>query len=394
MFNFAALPPLSLYIHFPWCVRKCPYCDFNSHEMKGSVPELAYIDMLVKDLEQDLPLVWGRRISSIFIGGGTPSLMSPESLDSLLSSIRARLAFNPGIEVTLEANPGAVDYAKFEEFYSLGINRISIGVQSFDNQCLQALGRVHDAQNAVMAVESAQKAGFNNFNIDLMFGLPGQSMATAENDINTAIALNPSHISYYQLTIEPNTFFYNKPPVLPAEENIYAIQQACQSRLGESGFKQYEVSAYAREDHQCAHNLNYWQFGDYLGIGAGAHAKISNASEQNIKRYWKVKHPQDYIGKVASSEHIGGSKTLSRKEAGFEFMMNALRLTDGFETALFARHAGLPILVVEKQLKEAQLRGLIEWDVKTICPTRQGQQFLNDLLEQFLPDNQERGEVD
>lgn len=387
MFNFTVLPPLGLYIHFPWCVRKCPYCDFNSHEAKGNVPELAYINALVQDLEQDLPLVWGRRISSIFIGGGTPSLLSPESLDALLSSIRARLAFNPGIEITLEANPGAVDYAKFEEFYSLGINRISIGVQSFADHCLQALGRVHNSQDAVMAIESAQKAGFNNFNIDLMFGLPGQSMSMAVNDINTAIALNPSHISYYQLTIEPNTLFHNKPPVLPVEEDIYSIQQACQSRLGESGFKQYEVSAYASEDHQCAHNVNYWQFGDYLGIGAGAHAKISNASEQNIKRYWKVKHPQDYIGKVATSEHISGSRTLSRKEAGFEFMMNALRLTDGFETELFTRHTGLPMLVVEKQLKEAQLRGLIDWDVRKISPTTQGYQFLNDLLEQFLPDD-------
>lgn len=387
MFNFTVLPPLGLYIHFPWCVRKCPYCDFNSHEAKGNVPELAYINALVQDLEQDLPLVWGRRISSIFIGGGTPSLLSPESLDALLSSIRARLAFNPGIEITLEANPGAVDYAKFEEFYSLGINRISIGVQSFADHCLQALGRVHNSQDAVMAIESAQKAGFNNFNIDLMFGLPGQSMSMAVNDINTAIALNPSHISYYQLTIEPNTLFHNKPPVLPVEEDIYAIQQACQSRLGESGFKQYEVSAYASEGHQCAHNVNYWQFGDYLGIGAGAHAKISNASEQSIKRYWKVKNPQDYIGKVATSEHISGSRTLSRKEAGFEFMMNALRLTDGFETELFTRHTGLPMLVVEKQLKEAQLRGLIDWDVRKISPTIQGYQFLNDLLEQFLPDD-------
>ncbi len=387
MFNFTALPPLGLYIHYPWCVRKCPYCDFNSHEVKGDVPELAYINALVQDLEQDLPLVWGRRINSIFIGGGTPSLLSPESLDALLSSIRARLAFNPGIEITLEANPGAVDYARFEEFYSLGVNRISIGVQSFADHCLHALGRVHNSQDAVMAIESAQKAGFTNFNIDLMFGLPGQSMTMAENDINTAIALNPSHISYYQLTIEPNTLFYNKSPVLPVEENIYAIQQACQSKLAESGFRQYEVSAYASENHQCAHNVNYWQFGDYLGIGAGAHAKISNASEQNIKRYWKVKHPQDYIGKVATSGHISGSRTLSRKEAGFEFMMNALRLTDGFETELFTRHTGLPILVVEKQLKEAQLRGLIEWDVRKISPTIQGYQFLNDLLEQFLPDD-------
>jgi len=383
MFNFSVLPPLSLYIHFPWCLRKCPYCDFNSHEVKGSIPEQDYIEALVNDLEFDLPLVWGRRISSIFIGGGTPSLIAPESLDFLLSSIRARLPFHPEIEVTLEANPGAVDYAKFAEFNSLGINRISIGIQSFTDQSLQQLGRVHDARDAVMAVESAKKAGFNNFNLDLMFGLPGQTMAMALNDIKTAIALEPTHLSYYQLTIEPNTFFHTRPPTLPTEDAIYEIEQAGKLKLMNSGFTQYEVSAYAIEKHQCEHNLNYWHFGDYLGIGAGAHAKISNASDQTINRYWKVKHPQDYIGKVKTSEHISGVKTLLRKETGFEFMMNALRLTNGFETQLFARHTGLPILVVEKQLKEAQSRGLIEWDFKTLRPTVQGQQYLNDLLTLF-----------
>jgi len=385
MFNFKSLPPLSLYIHFPWCAKKCPYCDFNSHEVKSPIPEKEYVDSLIQDLEYDLPLIWGRRISSIFIGGGTPSLMSPESLDYLLSSVRARLPMSPDIEITLEANPGTVEQGKFNEFHCLGINRISIGAQSFDNDCLQHLGRIHSASESVAAIESAYKAGFDNVNIDLMFGLPGQKQASAMNDINTALALNPRHISYYQLTIEPNTFFQKHPPVLPEDESIYLIQTECQKRLMEKNFQQYEVSAYARPGAQCRHNLNYWQFGDYLGIGAGAHAKISNASEQKINRYWKVKQPQDYINKVATKEQIGGTKKLSRQDAGFEFMLNALRLRGGFETRLFSDYAGLPILVVEKQLKEAKLKGLIEWDLTTIRPTQLGRRYLNDLLELFLP---------
>ena len=385
MFSFSALPPLSLYIHFPWCARKCPYCDFNSHQVKNTIPETAYVESLVKDLENDLPLIWGRRISSVFIGGGTPSLISPERLDDLLSSIRARLPINPDTEITLEANPGAIEQSKFNEFYSLGINRISIGAQSFDDDCLQHLGRIHNARESVSAIESAYKAGFDNVNIDLMFGLPGQKQASAINDINTAIDLNPKHISYYQLTVEPNTYFHKHPPILPEIDSIDWLQAACQALLKQSDYQQYEVSAYARLGAQCRHNLNYWQFGDYLGIGAGAHAKISNASKQTIYRYWKVKQPQDYISKVVVNQQIAGMKKLARHDAGFEFMLNAMRLSDGFETRLFTEHAGLPILVVEKQLKEAKLKGLIEWDLTRIRPTERGRRYLNDLLELFLP---------
>ncbi|NOX43925.1 MAG: oxygen-independent coproporphyrinogen III oxidase-like protein [Gammaproteobacteria bacterium] len=385
MFNFSTLPPLSLYIHFPWCVRKCPYCDFNSHEVKNAIPEAAYIESLVKDLENDLPLIWGRRISSIFIGGGTPSLISPESLNSLLSSIRARLPINPDIEITLEANPGSVEQSKFDELRSLGINRISIGVQSFDDNCLQRLGRIHNASESVSAIETAYKANFDNVNIDLMFGLPAQTPDSAINDINTAIDLNPTHISYYQLTVEPNTYFHKNPPSLPEDESIYRNQQTCQALLQENRYQQYEVSAYARQDMQCRHNLNYWQFGDYLGIGAGAHAKITNASEQSIHRYWKVKQPQDYINKVAVNEQIGGKKKLTRQDAGFEFLLNALRLTNGFETQVFSVHTGLPIFIVEKQLKEAKIKGLIDWDLTRVRPTESGRRYLNDLLELFLP---------
>jgi len=385
MFNFRTLPPLSLYIHFPWCERKCPYCDFNSHEVKGTIPQAAYVDSLIQDLENDLPLIWGRRISSIFIGGGTPGLMSPDALNSLLSAIRARLPISPDTEITLEANPGTIDQSKFNEFYSLGINRLSIGAQSFDDACLQQLGRIHNARESVAAIEIAYKAGFDNVNIDLMFGLPGQNQSSALNDIRTAINLKPTHISYYQLTVEPNTYFYKHPPVLPDTELICNAQADCQALLKADNYQQYEVSAYAQSDSQCRHNINYWQFGDYLGIGAGAHAKISNASEQTIFRYWKVKRPQDYMEKVVLHEHIGGSRKISYKEAGFEFMLNALRLTAGFETRLFAEHAGLPLIVVEKQLKEAKLKGLIEWDVSCIRPTERGQRYLNDLLELFLP---------
>ena len=384
MFNFSTLPPLSLYIHFPWCVRKCPYCDFNSHEVKDSVPEQEYVAALVRDLENDLPLIWGRRVNHIFMGGGTPSLFSPESLDVLLSELRARLQIKPEAEVTLEANPGTIDQKKFSEFRSLGINRLSVGVQSFDDDCLQRLGRIHDSKEAITAIEAAQQAGFDNLNIDLMFGLPGQDQAMAALDIKTAIGLNPQHLSYYQLTIEPNTFYFSNTPVLPKEDLIDSLQIENQSRLADAGYKQYEVSAYARDGAQCEHNRNYWRFGDYLGIGAGAHAKISNANEQSINRYFKLKHPRQYIEKTASLQHIGGENKLSRTEAGFEFMLNALRLADGFETSLFQESTGLPILVVEKQLKQAKLQGLLEWDRDYIRPTERGRLFLNDLLEIFI----------
>ncbi len=385
-FQFAALPPLALYIHVPWCVRKCPYCDFNSHEAKGAIPEREYVDALIADLEHDLPRVWGRKLKSIFIGGGTPSLFAPESIDRLLSALRARLPFvSPDIEVTLEANPGTVEQGKFAELRAAGVNRLSIGVQSFDADALERLGRIHGAKEATRAAEQAHAAGFDNFNLDLMFGLPGQTPQAGANDVATAIALEPTHISYYQLTLEPNTQFAARPPTLPEDDAIAAIQERGQQTLAEHSYAQYEVSAYARADKQCAHNLNYWTFGDYLGIGAGAHAKISDAQTQSIQRLWKVKNPRDYLAAVPGSTYIGGESTLTPADVGFEFMMNALRLNEGFETRLFAERTGLPLSVVEAPLTLAQRKGWIEVTSAHIRATEQGQRYLNDVLEVFLP---------
>ncbi len=385
-FRFTALPPLSLYVHIPWCVRKCPYCDFNSHEAKGAIPEREYIDALIADLEFDLPRVWGRKLKSIFIGGGTPSLFSPDSMDRLLSALRARLPFvSPDIEITLEANPGTVEQGKFAELRAAGVNRLSIGVQSFDADALERLGRIHGAKEAIRAAEQAHAAGFDNFNLDLMFGLPGQTAQTAANDVATAITLEPTHISYYQLTLEPNTQFAARPPTLPEDDAIAALQERGQHALADHGYTQYEVSAYARVDKQCAHNLNYWTFGDYLGIGAGAHAKISDAQTQRIQRLWKVKNPRHYLAAAPASAYVGGESTLSPADVGFEFMMNALRLNDGFEIRLFAERTGLPMSVVEAPLLLAQSKGWIDVGSTHIRATEQGQRYLNDVLEVFLP---------
>ena len=387
MFNFTELPPLSLYIHFPWCVQKCPYCDFNSHELKKTLDEKVYINSLIADLEQELPLFWGRSISSIFMGGGTPSLFSPESIDQLISTLRARLTFAPDIEITMEANPGTVELGKFKEFSAAGINRLSIGIQSFNDDKLESLGRIHGRKEAIRAAELAHDAGFNSFNLDLMYGLPNQSLQQAVEDIETAIALEPKHLSHYQLTIEPNTFFYHKPPATPDDDKLWEMQLACQTSLAKSGYKQYEISAYAKDAYQAQHNLNYWQFGDYLGIGAGAHGKLTNAPEQKITRSWKVKQPQDYLDNATSAKRISGEKILTRDDASFEFMMNVLRLNNGFETELFQRHVGLPISVIEKPLKQAEEKEWISWDLKRIKPTDTGRQYLNNLLELFMPDD-------
>jgi len=384
MFNFSTLPPLSLYIHIPWCVQKCPYCDFNSHEMRMGLLEEEYIDALLKDLEFELPRIWGRKVISVFIGGGTPSLFSPEGIDRLLSGVRARLNLLPDCEITLEANPGAVEAGKFAEFRSAGINRLSIGIQSFSDDSLRRLGRIHGRKEAIAAAEQAHDAGFDSFNLDLMSGLPGQDLVMAREDIATAIALEPAHLSYYQLTIEPNTLFHNRPPTLPVGDLIWAIQQQGQQLLAEAGFAQYEVSAYARPKQQCRHNLNYWEFGDYLGIGAGAHGKITDAAQQTITRNWKVKQPADFLVKAERGEAEGGRRGLARDEVGLEFMMNALRLSDGFETALFSAHTGQPISLVESVLQQAEQRGLIEWGVNYIQPTEQGRRFLDDLLALFV----------
>ena len=385
MFNFTSLPPLSLYVHIPWCVRKCPYCDFNSHEQKNGIPERQYITALISDLEQELPAIWGRQVHSIFIGGGTPSLFSAEALDTLLSIIRARLNLQPNAEITLEANPGTIEADKFHEFHSLGINRLSIGVQSFHADALQRIGRIHGRKEAIRAAELAHDAGFDNFNLDLMFGLPQQSLVQALNDINTAIALEPSHISHYQLTLEPNTQFHHNPPVLPEEELLWSMQEQCQEKLAEANYQHYEVSAYAKPDRRCLHNLNYWQFGDYLGIGAGAHGKISNAQYQTITRTSKLRHPDEYLAKASSPACISSEQTLKPKDAGFEFMLNALRLTEGFAPHLFSDHTGLPISIIEQELRQAEEQELLEWDIKLIRPTERGRNYLNELLQLFLP---------
>lgn len=387
MFHFTALPPLSLYVHLPWCVHKCPYCDFNSHEARGEVPERAYIDALVADLEQELPSIWGRPVETVFLGGGTPSLFTPDSIDRLFSQLRARLVLPARAEITMEANPGTLEAGRFAEFRAAGINRLSIGVQSFDDGMLKKLGRIHGAREAIAAAEGAHAAGFDELNLDLMFGLPGQTVAQALADLEQAIALQPTHISHYQLTIEPNTGFAHAPPHLPDHDTLWEMQERCQAQLAAAGYLQYEVSAYARAGHRCRHNLNYWLFGDYLGIGAGAHAKISNAQHQRIVRTAKLRHPREYLDKAATPARVASERILKRREAGFEFMLNALRLNEGFPVALFAQHTGLALTVVEGSLRAAEQKGLITWDLHQIRATELGWRFLNDLTALFLPES-------
>lgn len=376
--------PLALYIHLPWCIRKCPYCDFNSHEIRTALPEQAYVDALLADLEQDLPRIWGRRIDSVFIGGGTPSLFSPAALDRLLSGLRARLALRPDLEITLEANPGTVEQGRFAEFRDVGINRLSIGVQSFDDEQLRQLGRIHDRRAALAAAEAAHAAGLDNFNLDLMFGLPQQTVAQAQADIATAIALQPAHLSYYQLTIEPNTRFHHAPPPLPDDDTIAEIHHQALVELARHGYQRYEVSAYARERRQCRHNLNYWEFGDYLGIGAGAHGKLSDAASGQIHRLWKLKHPRDYLAAAGTPASIGGHAPIQPADLPVEFMMNALRLVAGVATELFGERTGLPLQALEPGLSRARARGLLETAPTRLQPTALGLQFLNDLLQEFM----------
>jgi len=377
--------PLSLYIHFPWCVRKCPYCDFNSHEAKDGIPERQYIDALLKDLDQALPSIWGRSIQTIFMGGGTPSLFSPESMDYLLSQLRARLNFASNIEITLEANPGTAEQEKFSAFYAVGINRLSIGIQSFDDYQLQKLGRIHNRREAFRAVEIAHAAGFDNFNLDLMFGLVKQTNEQALADLQNAIDLEPTHISHYQLTIEPNTFFYHQPPKTPNDDQLFEMQQQCQKLLADRGYTQYEISAYAKADRQCQHNINYWQFGDYLGIGAGAHSKLSQGQPLTIERQWRVKSPQDYLDKISQGQHISGEQVLKTDDLPLEFMMNALRLVDGFDKTVFTERTGMTLEQIEAPQQKAMEAGLIDEDQKRLWPTTRGQQYLNELLQYFMP---------
>ena len=385
MFQFSRLPPLAMYIHFPWCVRKCPYCDFNSHEIRGELAETAYIDALIADLEQELPRTWGRSISSIFMGGGTPSLFSAASIDRLLSALRARLVLVPDVEITLEANPGTVERGRFAELHAVGINRLSIGVQSFQKQQLQLLGRIHDGKDAIRAAEAAHAAGFDNFNLDLMFALPGQTLQIARDDLYIAISLAPRHLSYYQLTIEPNTLFHSHPPELPDEDLAWVMQCEGQILLAGAGYTQYEVSAYAQKAYECRHNRNYWQFGDYLGIGAGAHDKITDMAQQSITRSWKVKHPDAYLCKAATNQRIAGARQLKRDDTILEFMLNALRLTNGFTTELFLEHTGLPLSSMTTTLQQAVSKGWLSWEGDKIRPTEEGQRFHNDLVALFLP---------
>ena len=377
--RLSTLPPLALYVHIPWCVRKCPYCDFNSHERAGVLPEKEYLDALFRDVESSLPDIWGRRIVSVFIGGGTPSLFSPESIDALLSGVRARLALEPDAEITLEANPGTVEAARFRGFRSAGVNRISIGIQSFDDRMLDALGRIHSADEARRAIEAAA-ASFDNVNIDLMYALPSQSAAMARADLEEALRFGVPHVSAYQLTIEPNTVFWSKPPQLPEHDLAADIQLAAEEALAAAGYEHYETSAFARPGRRCRHNLNYWQFGDYLGVGAGAHGKIS--FPDRVTRHARAKQPAEYMKENARVDE----RAVAPAELPFEFMLNALRLVEGFDIPLFSERTGLPLLSVEAQLAGAEKKGLLARDWKRIRPTERGRHFLNELLEGFLPD--------
>src|SRR3990172_12917153 len=388
MFHFTALPPLALYIHLPWCVRKCPYCDFNSHEARGDIPQDKYIEALLRDLEWDRPRGEGRPIQSIFLGGGAPSLFSPEAVARLLAGVWTRLPVAQDAEVTLEANPGTVELERFRGFRQAGINRLSIGIQSFEPEKLRALGRIHGPEEALRAAQAARAAGFENFNLDLMFGLPGQTVEQALADVRTAIELGPTHISAYQLTVEPNTLFHARPPKLPDDDTIWEMQQTIQDLLAENGFKQYEVSAYARPGYECRHNLNYWTFGDYLGIGAGAHGKITES--EGIARLWKVKNPKDYLAKAGTTGALGGEQRLTPRDVTAEFMLNALRLKDGFSLHLFPERTGLSIGAIRTTLADARTRGLLEPDDALVRPTELGYRFLNDLAALFLTEERAR----
>ena len=374
------LPPLSLYVHIPWCVKKCPYCDFNSHALKGGLPEQAYVDALLQDFDQELEAIQGRPLRSLFIGGGTPSLMSAEGFDRLLQGLQQRMVFADDIEITMEANPGTYEYDRFKRYRDVGINRLSLGVQSFQDEKLKALGRIHCAAEAREAIASLRAIGFDNFNIDLMHGLPGQTTEDALFDLKTAIDLKPTHLSWYQLTIEPNTIFYSKTPVLPEDDELWSIQEQGWKLLEQGGFEQYEISAYSQPGRQARHNLNYWQFGDYIGIGAGAHGKLTDYDTGNIYRNWKTRMPAHYLNTEKSFE--AGRRVLEVGELPIEFMMNALRLNAGVPEQLFAKHTGMNLDVLAEQRNFAIKQGLLE-NSDRLQPTRQGRLFLNNLLEIF-----------
>ncbi len=405
--TLSAMPPLSLYVHLPWCLKKCPYCDFNSHEMslapktpaasppRGGVfglgrpgaepaglPEARYLDALRADLEAALPFIWGRRVHSIFIGGGTPSLFSPTSIDQLITDVRARLPLEPGCEITLEANPGTFERDRFRGYRAAGVTRLSIGVQSFNDEKLHAIGRVHDAAQARAAVEEARDA-FDTFNIDLMYALPGQTASELRADLEQALAFKPPHLSIYHLTIEPNTFFAKHPPTIPDDDSAFDMLDIITEQAAASGLERYEVSAFARPGHRCAHNLNYWQFGDYLGIGAGAHSKLS--FPHRVVRQTRYRDPNKYMDQALAGAAITQDEEVSRDQLPFEFMLNALRLKEGFELARFTERTGLPLTVLRRALEQAEARGWLTRDLQWALPTERGFDFLSDLQSLFLP---------
>jgi len=379
--EFKVSPPLSLYIHVPWCVQKCPYCDFNSHETPVEIPEAAYLDALISDLESALPLIWGRPVVSLFFGGGTPSLLSAEGLDRLLMAIRARLQVLPEAEITLEANPGTVEADKFAGFRAAGINRVSLGIQSFNPAHLKALGRIHDRDEALNAAALAARH-FERFNLDLMYGLPGQTLDEALADLETALSLEPQHLSCYQLTLEPNTRFAAFPPELPEPDLCADMQDAIEARLANAGFQHYETSAFARPGFQCRHNLNYWHFGDYLGIGAGAHSKLT--LHDRVLRQMRWKRPEAYLKEVAAGRPVQEESQVEAPQLPFEFLMNALRLNGGFDPTLFEARTTRPLMTIQPQLQAAAREGLLDIKPNWIAPTDTGRRFLNRLLERFL----------
>ena len=375
--RFEVLPPLALYVHLPWCVRKCPYCDFNSHEAKGELPFAQYREALLRDLEALLPSVWGRRVVSVFIGGGTPSLFPAEDIDALLSGVRARIPVEPDAEVTLEANPGTAEAARFRGYRDAGVNRLSLGIQSFDDAKLKALGRIHGGDEARRAISFAKDA-FDNVNLDLMYGLPGQTLEQARDDVEEAVRAGTTHLSCYQLTVEPNTVFHSRPPELPDHDLSADMQDMVEATLAAAGFGHYEVSAFARPGRRCRHNLNYWEFGDYLGIGAGAHGKVS--LPDRIVRHEQPKPPKEYLAGAPAA-----SREMAASDIPFQFMLNALRLVEGVPAALFESRTGLPLAVVQPEIEMAERRGLLHREGGRLQPTIEGRRFLNDLVELFLP---------
>jgi oxygen-independent coproporphyrinogen-3 oxidase len=383
-------PPLSLYIHIPWCVKKCPYCDFNSHARNGALPVDAYVDALLADLDHDLRdyanALAGRPLHSIFFGGGTPSLFAPAAIARILDGIAARITLPRGIEITLETNPGTVEHGRFDGYLKAGVSRLSFGVQSFDDDKLRRLGRIHSAADAERAMREARDTGYSNFNLDLMYALPEQTLAGALADIERALALQPAHISHYQLTLEPNTLFAAKPPPLPDEDSAWDMQEACQQRLADAGYAQYEVSAYARDKLRSVHNLNYWTFGDYLGIGAGAHGKISDAANGRIVRTSKLKLPRSYLDRAERHHGFGAVTEVGAADRPFEFMMNALRLNDGVARSMFTERTGAPSTMLDENLQIAHERGWLERDPTRLVPTELGRRYLNDVIGLFLPE--------